>query len=167
VAASFGFCFLSPAPLRDDDLLLELRETRPGDPARGRVPSYVFGMRRDGFAGDVGQVDLRVGDSEFLKLYLGHVGYSVDPSHRGRNFAARSVQLVLPLARQHGMRELWITCDPANRASKRTCEKLGAEFIEVVNIPVDSYMYRRGERQKCRYLLRIDGNGAGDRRLGY
>jgi tagatose 1,6-diphosphate aldolase len=61
--------------------------------------------------------------------------------------------LLLPLARRHGLKDLWITCNPDNLASRRTCELAGAEFVEIVDLPANSGMYRRGDRQKCRYRL--------------
>lgn len=33
------------------------------------------------------------------------------------------------------------------------CERLGAELIDIVPLPVDNDMYLRGEREKCRYRL--------------
>ncbi|MBC7926102.1 MAG: GNAT family N-acetyltransferase [Bryobacteraceae bacterium] len=102
-----------------------------------------------------GEINLRLGDTESLRLYGGHIGYGVRSRYRGRRFAARSVKLLLPLARAHGMRELWITCNPDNLASRRTCELAGAEFVEIVDLPSYLDMYREGERQKCRYRLAL------------
>jgi tagatose 1,6-diphosphate aldolase len=59
----------------------------------------------------------------------------------------------MPLARRHGLYALWITCNPENVASRRTCELTGAEFVEIVDLPPESDMYERGERRKCRYRL--------------
>lgn len=137
----------------------------PGDPARQRYPGYHFWMRLRRvpwvshappvrFAGGV---SLRVGSNDNLRMYLGHVGYHVFPPARGRHYAERSVRLLLPLARRHGMTELWITTNPENAASRRTCERLGARLIEVVDLPMDNVLFQRGERRKCRYLLRLTG----------
>jgi tagatose 1,6-diphosphate aldolase len=41
----------------------------------------------------------------------------------------------VPLAVRHGLSELWITCNPDNIASRRTCEAAGAELVEVVDLP--------------------------------
>ena len=60
---------------------------------------------------------------------------------------------MLPLARKHGFKTIWITCNPDNFASRRTCELLGAQMIEIVDLPEDNEMYQRGEHQKCRYRL--------------
>jgi tagatose 1,6-diphosphate aldolase len=102
-----------------------------------------------------GRIDLRVGDTEHLRYYAGQIGYGVEPLHRGHPYAARAVRLLMPLARRHGLAELWITCNPDNIASRRTCELAGAEFVEIVDLPPDNDMYRRGERQKCRYRLAL------------
>ena len=72
---------------------------------------------------------------------------------RGRHYAERACRLLLPLARAHGMQTLWITCNPENVASRRTCERLGASFIDVVALPANHMLYQRGERVKCRYRL--------------
>jgi tagatose 1,6-diphosphate aldolase len=53
------------------------------------------------------------------------------------------------------MSEVWITCDPENTASRRTCELAGADFIEIIDLPPDIDMYQDGERQKCRYRLDV------------
>jgi len=131
----------------------------PGDLARQRAPGYHFWMRLlpeyrppVPFAGGMG---LRIGQSFELKMYFGHVGYHVYPPARGNHYAERAVRLVLPLARRHGLSEIWITVNPDNIPSRRTCERLGAKFVEIVDLPPDNALYQRGDRRKCRYLLRI------------
>jgi hypothetical protein len=42
---------------------------------------------------------------------------------------------------------LWITCNPDNWPSRKTCEYLGATLVEVVDLPKESALYQRGERQ--------------------
>ena len=147
------FRFLEPGPLVDGDLELVLVERRSGSLWRKRVPAYKFEMRLNGTRQRVGQIDLRVGDLPHLRLYGGQIGYGVDEPHRGHRYAARAVRLLLPLARSHGMRTLWITCDPENAASRRTCELAGARFVEIVDLPRGIDMYREGQRRKCRYRI--------------
>lgn len=131
----------------------------PGDLLRNRVPAYTFWMRLrtfDGYAPPVpmaGTISLRVGHSRDVEQYFGHIGYNVLPPARGRHFAERACRLMLPLARMHGMKTIWITCNPDNLPSRRTCERLGAKMIEVVPLPPGNALYQRGERQKCRYRL--------------
>ena len=49
------------------------------------------------------------------------------------------------------MNELWITCNPENAASRRTCEIARGKLIETVDLPQHNEQYNRGERRKCRY----------------
>ncbi len=100
-----------------------------------------------------GAIGLRIGDSHDLRMYLGHLGYNVFPAAQGHHYAERSCRLLLDLARRHEMKELWITCNPDNLASRRTCERLGATFEGIVPLPPTHILYKRGERQKCRYHL--------------
>lgn len=102
-----------------------------------------------------GDVSLRIGSTASIERYYGHFGYHVYPAARGHAYAARAVRLLLPLARAHGLRDIWITCNPDNRASQRTCEKLGARFVDVVDIPPSEPLYARGETVKCRYFMQI------------
>ncbi|HOG45165.1 MAG TPA: GNAT family N-acetyltransferase [Anaerolineae bacterium] len=147
------FEFHDPGELRDGDLALVLAQTHPEDPAIGWAPSYRFTMVRAGQGTRLGRIDLRVGESHQLVMYAGHIGYEVAPEHRGHHYAARSCRLLLPLARSHGLIVVWITCNPDNWASRRTCELAGAELVEIVDLPGDNEMYWRGERQKCRYRI--------------
>ncbi len=140
-------------PLVDDELELHVYERTPADPALGWVPAYKFEMRVHGH--HAGEIDLRLGDTERLRMWGGHIGYSVDRPYRGRHLAARAVRLVLVVARQHGMRELWITCNPDNDASRRTCELAGGEMIEIVDVPPDLDLYKEGDRQKCRFRFQL------------
>src|SRR5688500_15079716 len=134
---------------------------QPPDQTKSQVAQYHFWMRlrsARGYRPPVpfgGGVGLRISDSINTRTYYGHIGYNVFPPARGRHFAERAVRLILPLARLHDLRTLWITCNPDNVPSRRTCERLGASLIEVVDLPLDHPLYQRGERQKCRYRLNI------------
>jgi predicted acetyltransferase len=130
----------------------------PGDAERGAVPYYYFWMHLpapDSPVQIAGSISLRIGESDDLRLYVGNIGYNVYPPARGHHYAQRSCELLLPIARAHGMRQLWITCNPDNWASRRTCERLGCELINIVAVPPDHPLHDRGEREKCRYLLKL------------
>jgi tagatose 1,6-diphosphate aldolase len=150
---SAGFEFLDPGELVDADLQLILTEQYPGNPDAGHVPAYKFKMTRVGDETELGHIELRIGNTDLITRYAGHLGYRVNAESRGHRYAARSCRLLLPLARRHGLEALWITCNPANGASRRTCEIAGAEFFEIVDLPENTDMFQRGERQKCRYRL--------------
>jgi len=147
------FRFHDPGKLIDEELELTLVEKYPGDDTIGYVPAYRFKMTLVGQDKEVGHIELRIGDTHHIVMYGGHVGYRVVPDHRGRRYAARSCRLLLPLARSHGLKTLWITCNPDNIASRRTCELAGARLVEIVDLPENTDMYQEGERQKCRFRL--------------
>lgn len=147
------FTFYDPGRLVDGDLTLVLFEAYPGDARRNYVPTYRFRMMRAGQRQEVGRIELRVGNTHHIVMYAGHIGYRVLPMYRGHHYAARSCALLMPLARRHDLNPLWITCNPDNYASRRTCELAGATLVEVVDLPKDTDMYQMGERQKCRYRL--------------
>jgi len=141
--------------MRDRDLWLELRIREPENPARGWVPAYRFAMRLDGVGHAVGRLGFRVGTTHTIERYAGHLGYEVSPAFRGNRLAERSCRLIFSLARRHGFQELWITCNPDNWPSRRTCERLGAELIDTVDVPRDSDVFGPGSERKCRYLLAL------------
>ena len=145
------FQFIDPGELVDGALKLVLVERKPGNAEMKRVPEYRFHMRLDSSGDPIGAIVLRVGD---LPEYIGHIGYDVEPDHRGHHFAARSLKLIRDLARHHGMDEIVITCLPENTASVRTCELAGARFAGMVAIPdeVDDD-YHKSISEKCRYVL--------------
>jgi tagatose 1,6-diphosphate aldolase len=143
-----SFRFLRPGRLVDGDLELVLVWTQPADPAKGYVPCYHFEMRRSGTSRPMGTIRLRIGSARQLR-YPGHIGYDVKKRHRGRRYAARSCRLLLPLARAHGLRAVWLSCDPSNVASQKSCIIAGARLVDTVRVPVDHVMYRG-----CRYLRR-------------
>lgn len=129
----------------------------PADASRGRVPTYHFWMRlhpdTDPPISLAGTITLRIGHTPDIEQYFGHIGYGVYAPARGRHYAERACRLLLPLARMHGLDPLWITTDPENAPSRRTCERLGGEMIEVVNVPPDHILAQRGQMRKCRYKL--------------
>ena len=149
------FPWLRPGDLLDEELELVLSEACEADPTKGYVPAYRFLMRRVGTRDRIGYIDLRVGETHRLRMYGGHLAYGIEPAYRGHRYAARACRLLFPLARRHGMSELWVTCNPDNAASRRTCELAGAVLVEIVDLPEDIDMYQDGDRQKCRYRVSL------------
>ena len=147
------FTFLDPGRLVDNTIELVLTRKYPGNPLAGYVPAYRFKIAHIGQDEEIGRIELRVGNAHDVIMYAGHIGYRVNPDHRGHRYAATACKLLLPLARCHRLKTIWITCNPDNIASRTTCELAGAAFVEIVDLPEDSDMYKRGERQKCRYRL--------------
>jgi len=163
-------------PLTQQDMPLQARTTRESlltflrcnprghtvpDLLHGIAPQYTFWMRLSPGATPrpavpmAGSISLRLADTYNIEWYLGHIGYHVLPPARGHRYAERACRLILPLARAHGFRSLWITCNPDNTPSRRTCERLGAELVEIIPVPRENPLYQQGDREKCRYRLEL------------
>jgi tagatose 1,6-diphosphate aldolase len=134
---------------KEVDVVIEQRA--PADPQKGWVPAYALSIRQKGTDITVGGISARIGYTDNLVKYGGQIGYGVDEAYRGHHYAAKGCRLVDEIFRAHGMDVVWITCNPENRPSRRTCEILGCTFVEIVDLPPDNDMYLEGERQKCRY----------------
>ena len=126
-----------------------------------RVPTYQFDMVHQETREILGNIRLSVGSTPHLERYAGHIGYGVLPNHRGHRYASRAVRLLLPLAVQINLDPLWITCDPENLASRRTLELAGAELVEIVDVPPDCIIHRKGHPRKCRYKIVLSGKEPG------
>ena len=148
------FEFLDTSFLRDDEIILMLEKTAPGDLSKNWVPAYHFYICND--AGDrMGKIDLRIGYNDRL-FYGGHIGYNVDPDFRGHRYAAKSCKLLFELARRHGMDYLYISCNPDNTASYRTCELAGGKLLGVYELPEDNDMrLEDGETHKCIFRFEL------------
>jgi tagatose 1,6-diphosphate aldolase len=118
-----------------------------------RVPAYSFRMVHAETGDELGSIRLRNGSTDHVERFAGHIGYAVHVRYRGQHYAARSVRLLVPLARRLGIDPLWITCDPENVASRRTLEIAGAEFVEIVDVPLNCAIRQTGHPRKCRYRL--------------
>ena len=166
-------------PLTQRDMPQQARTTRDGlsiylkqhprgrtreDLSRGIVPAYAFWMRlrpeafpdAPAFPAPVpmaGGIGLRLSNTANIELYFGHIGYHVYPPARGRHLAERACRLLFPLARAHGLRSLWITCNPDNIPSRRTCERLGGQLLDIVPVPRENALYGQGDREKCRFRV--------------
>ncbi len=104
--------------INDGELVLELIEFAPH--RIHKVPTYHFRILHAGE--EVGNINLRVSSTPHIELYAGHVGFAVHPTCRVHRYASRALLLLTPLARELRLDPLWITCDPDNSASRRSCE---------------------------------------------
>lgn len=103
----------------------------------------------------MGVCDLRIGYNDRL-YYGGHIGYTVDKEYRGHHYAAKACKLLFSLAKRHDMEYLYITCNPDNSASRKTCEYLHGELLGIETLPADNDMRTEdGETEKCIFKFNI------------
>ena len=140
-----------PGILRKDAIELHLHEITDAMPEKGYVPAYHFNIVLAGSPIKIGHTMFRIGYTNDLVWYCGHIGYGIDIEHRGHGYAAQSCLLLRNLAKYHGIDVVSLTCNPDNIASRRTCEKIGAELLGIVSLPEYLEMFQLGDREKCRY----------------
>jgi len=138
-----------PETLSHGEVMLRFSRIVFGDAARGLVPYFHYrilipvGM-------DAGHINFRVGDTEHVRRYVGHIGFEVSEWFRGNHFALKACLALAPFVRSV-YKDVVVTCDPENLASRRTIESLGALFIEEVEVPPHDPHYASGARRKRRY----------------
>lgn len=145
--------FLDTEFLKSDEIQLVLEKTVNGDEERNWVPAYHFSIS-DLNGTKMGVCDLRIGYNDNL-YYGGHIGYTVYTEYRGCHYAGKACLLLFQLARKHNMSYLYITCNPDNHASRKTCEYAGGKLLEIAELPKENDMRDRGEFEKCIYKFTL------------
>lgn len=141
--------FLDTTFLKSNEINLILERTVDGDDEKGWVPAYHFAIcNQEGIK--MGVCDLRLGHNDNL-YYGGNIGYSIDEEYRGHYYAAKACLLLFELAKMHQLEYVIITCNPDNYASRKTCEYVGCELLEIVELPENNDMREAGETEKCIY----------------
>jgi predicted acetyltransferase len=136
------FQFIEPGVLIDKDLELRLQKICPCNAEKGYVPEYKFEMVEATTEATIGTVDLRVGLTEKLKEYGGHISYEVVEQYRGHKYAARSCKLLFPLIRKLGIRPIVITCCSDNIPSVKTIESIGAKLVVAQDVEIEPHIWR-------------------------
>jgi predicted acetyltransferase len=138
-----------PEALAYGEIRLRFIRMGPGDEKRGFVPYYHFHiLNPEGLA--VGHIDFRVGDTNHVVLCAGHIGYEISGPFRGRGFAGQACRAIAPFVRSI-YETVIITTNPDNFASIRTIEKLGADFIDEIEVAPHEPAYQSGVRRKKRF----------------
>jgi predicted acetyltransferase len=83
-----------------------------------RLPSRTLWLDDGDFCGSI-NLRFQRGPEELPLQVSGHIGYAVVPWKQGRGYATEALRLILPVAREVGLRRLTITCFDDNEASRR------------------------------------------------
>lgn len=143
---------LPPAPETStyEDVLVRFVKKTGGDAVRGFVPGYHFRIENE-CGEDVGHINVRVGDSGHVRLAAGHIGFEIHEQHRGNAYAKKAclalegwIATVSPT--------LFVTADPDNEPSLKTIERIGAKFLDEVNVPLSDPHYARGSIRMRRFI---------------
>ncbi len=136
--------------LEDDRIYLKLEKAYYDYYWGEKLETYSYEIYRKKPHALVGFCDLRKGSDETL-YYLGHIGYNILIPYRGHRYSLSASQLLLELARHLEMEHLLITCNEGNIASQTIIERLGGEFIEIIDVPKNEPLYQQGDRIKRIY----------------
>jgi predicted acetyltransferase len=140
--------------ITDGEIELNLTLTSKDPNPEGWGTTFLYDITEVKTKRTVGRCDLRVGDSH--TLYIGgNIGYSIYIPYRGHHYAAKACDLLFGVAKQIGMTQVIITCNPDNIASYRTCEICGCIMKEIVDVPVNHELYLQGDRQKCIFVKEL------------
>lgn len=96
----------------------------PNGSTRERLPGFRHWLWDGDFCGSIGfrwQKDT----VDLPSHVLGHIGFGVVPSKRGRGYATKAILALLPEARALGLSHVDLTTSPDNLASQRSIERAG------------------------------------------
>ena len=120
-------------PLRvTDDPVQWLRLCREMEHRETCPPQYVtatqYVLVRESDRRILGMLQLRHVLNDLLRLYGGHIGYSVRPDERRKGYAAEMLRQALSACRERGLDAVLLTCNVNNEGSRRTILKNGGVF---------------------------------------
>ena len=126
---------VSPAPADIDEgmypaWLREKADTAKGiDLPEGYVPCTTYWIMCGDRIIGIGNIKHRLNDD--LRKKGGHIGIALAADMRRKGYGYTAAKLLVEKARsEFGIGDILMTTDPSNTASRRLCEKLGAELVD-------------------------------------
>lgn len=114
------------------------RKTDEATVPEGKVPATQFVCVRESDGRIVGMLDVRHRFNDYLRLYAGHIGYSVRPDERRKGYAGWMLAHALPYCRELGLDRVMISCVVGNEGSRRTILKNGGVFDSTIHEPQEN-----------------------------
>lgn len=138
--------------IKNDEITLKIIQKYNGDSEI--LPFYYYEIICNSTEQIVGKISIRIGNN-FHSYYNGNIGYEVFKQFRGNNYAFKACLLIFTVARFHRMQSIYITCDESNISSYKTIEKLGAQLVEICNVPREYFAWHDNIEKQRIYQLSL------------
>lgn len=116
----------------DIDEFLAHLDTLENDPPRLMVPGTLLFLTEGEEI--IGAYEIRHFLNSGLMKYGGHIGYGVAPKHRGNGYAAKMIEMSMPLLKQLQLDKVLLCCVSDNVASARSILNAGGVLENEVEI---------------------------------
>lgn len=136
--------------IESDMLLLKVMQKYCGDNVL--IPFYYYDIIRKTDSATVGKISIRIG-CNFHSYYNGHIGYEIFKEYRGNGYAYMASLMTLDVAKFHDMGFIYLCCQENNIASYMTIEKLGAQLLEICEVPREYFGWHKGMQRQRVYKL--------------
>ena len=127
---------VAPAPKDIDETtypkwLKEKADTAKGiNMPEGYIPCTTYWVMLDDKI--VGLANIKHYLNDYLRKKGGHLGLSLAKEYRGKGIGYKATKLLIEKARNDfGIEDILLTNEPENTASRKLCEKLGAELTDI------------------------------------
>jgi tagatose 1,6-diphosphate aldolase len=138
--------------LLDNELKLRFEGKKQVTEPDNNIQAYCFSMVNLMTEKEMGGINIKVGYTENIVNYRGNIGFTVYDEFRGKHYSSRSCILLIPVIATLKMTPIWFTCNVDNVASIRNIEKIGAVYINTVDVPEEYHTYYpENARIKRRY----------------
>lgn len=97
----------------------------------GYVPQTVYWLYDNDQIVGMGKIRHALNDNS--RKVGGNIGYSIDPHHRGKGYATQLLKLLVAEAHRMELKEILLTVEKYNPASKRVIEKAGGTLLNETN----------------------------------
>lgn len=141
--------------IKGENINLILREQLEANPQKGYVPKLIYNIVLPDTDITIGECDARIGNNENT-YWGGNIGYTVHEEYRGNGYAVEAVKLLLSVFKDNNIKEVYITNDVSNLASRRVCEKVGAKFLGAKDLPLNHEMRKEGKSRVNIFLIKIN-----------
>lgn len=81
-------------------------------------------------------------DEPYIRLYSGHIGYSILPSEQGKGYGTQLLALALEKTDELGIKDVLISCEQHNLASEKVILRNGGEFESLVQRDESEFLKR-------------------------